>query len=74
LGVTCGQALRLIRIVDLLRRLGVELTRIEAEAAAQPPPPHTVKTAEAIAAQLARAARDILEIRNDLSISGREVS
>ena len=71
--MTCGQALRLIRIVDLLRRLEVELTRIEAEAAAQRPP-HTVKTSEAIAAQLARAARDILEVRNELSISGREVS
>jgi hypothetical protein len=73
LGVTCGHALRLIRIIDFLSRLEVELTRIAAEAAAQSRP-HTAKDSEAIAAQLTRAARDILEIRNDLSISGREVS
>jgi hypothetical protein len=73
LGVTCGQALRLIRIIDFLSRLEVELTRIEAEAAAQSPP-HTAKDSEAIAAQLTRAARDTLELRNELNINGREVS
>ena len=71
--MTCGQALRLIRIVDRLRGLEAELAQIEMDAGAQGPPLNT-KASGAMEAQLANAARDILDVMVKLNNKGKEVN